>query len=313
MFGFVSKSLVSMTQKHNNQDERMLRYEGGIFCPMDFTYFPLDVQICTFYIETGRMFQDQASLKAVDIWYLGCLVCVLLVLLETILVVALSPEQKKNSGAERKRKLVNRIEVGKEDLLQFQLVKEAQTGTELLPDSFFENRFKIAHDLRASLNLEKNVDICEMSGTKTTGKHGGILSKYLINTIIPHGYDNLKHPKWHEASISMDEIILSWKAKDPIKMHGKFYHTITQYDVMFNAATPEISTFQDTYNISVLPIEVKFKRKFTGHIYSSFLPSILFVIVSWHSLFIPRHYVQPRITLSITTVLTIATLSIKTM
>ncbi|KAG1693505.1 Urea-proton symporter DUR3 [Nymphon striatum] len=42
-----------------------------------------------------------------------------------------------------------------EDLLQFQLVKEAQTGTELLPDSFYEIRFKIAHDLRNSRDESK--------------------------------------------------------------------------------------------------------------------------------------------------------------
>ena len=47
-------------------------------------------------------------------------------------------------------------------------------------------------------------------------------------------------------------------------------------------------------------------RKITYHLFRTYLPSGLFVIIGWFSLFIPLDHVPGRVTMGMTTLLTLA-------
>ncbi|CAM1307974.1 Uncharacterised protein g4728 [Pycnogonum litorale] len=95
---------------------------------------------------------------------------------------------------------------------------------------------------------------------------------------------------------------------DKVVMDPHVSSSVTAYEVDMTSEE-RIQTSIEGREFSSIILCFKFVRIFEGYIYSTFIPSSLFVVISLLSLFIPIQMLQPRITLSITTILTIVTLS----
>ena len=59
---------------------------------------------------------------------------------------------------------------------------------------------------------------------------------------------------------------------------------------------------------SGLEIKLKLSRRLSLHVTQTFIPSSMFVLISWLSLFIPPELVPGRMALSVTTLLTLVTM-----
>ncbi|CAM1311600.1 lgc-39 (predicted) [Pycnogonum litorale] len=82
-----------------------------------------------------------------------------------------------------------------------------------------------------------------------------------------------------------------------------------EYDILILRMEPnELTVEKKIY--SRIGIRFRLKRNIAGHMFSTFLPSGIFTLLSWLTMYIPPHLVQPRVTLAITTLLTIVTLSV---
>ena len=57
---------------------------------------------------------------------------------------------------------------------------------------------------------------------------------------------------------------------------------------------------------SRVTMQLVLTRKITYHLFRTYLPSGLFVIIGWFSLFIPLDHVPGRVTMGMTTLLTLA-------
>ena len=57
---------------------------------------------------------------------------------------------------------------------------------------------------------------------------------------------------------------------------------------------------------SRLSMQLILSRKITYHLFRTYLPSGLFVIIGWFSLYIPIEHVPGRVTMGMTTILTLA-------
>ena len=57
---------------------------------------------------------------------------------------------------------------------------------------------------------------------------------------------------------------------------------------------------------SRVTMQLVLTRKITYHLFRTYLPSGLFVIIGWFSLFIPVDHVPGRVTMGMTTILTLA-------
>ena len=61
-----------------------------------------------------------------------------------------------------------------------------------------------------------------------------------------------------------------------------------------------------TGSYSRVTMQLVLTRKITYHLFRTYLPSGLFVIIGWFSLFIPLDHVPGRVTMGMTTLLTLA-------
>ena len=62
----------------------------------------------------------------------------------------------------------------------------------------------------------------------------------------------------------------------------------------------------DLGSYSRITMQLVLSRKITYHLFRTYLPSGLFVIIGWFSLFIPIDHVPGRVTMGMTTILTLA-------
>ena len=62
----------------------------------------------------------------------------------------------------------------------------------------------------------------------------------------------------------------------------------------------------DLGSYSRITMQLVLTRKITYHLFRTYLPSGLFVIIGWFSLFIPIDHVPGRVTMGMTTILTLA-------
>ena len=66
----------------------------------------------------------------------------------------------------------------------------------------------------------------------------------------------------------------------------------------------EVFSISGSY--SRLSMQLILSRKITYHLFRTYLPSGLFVVIGWFSLFIPIEHVPGRVTMGMTTILTLA-------
>ncbi|CAI4229423.1 unnamed protein product [Auanema sp. JU1783] len=105
---------------------------------------------------------------------------------------------------------------------------------------------------------------------------------------------------------SEDEIVYNWKHNDSIQLHKALRTSLpcfTLYDFETNTCTSKTNT--GTY--SCLKVTFNLHRQFSYYMLQVYIPSTLLVIVSWISFWLERTAVPARITLGVTSLLTMTT------
>ena len=81
------------------------------------------------------------------------------------------------------------------------------------------------------------------------------------------------------------------------------WNSVLDYTVKIQNLPPHEQTYNNGGDYSVAGIEITLKRKMTHYIISWYLPSGIFVIVSWISFLVPPEIVPGRMALLITVLL----------
>ena len=85
----------------------------------------------------------------------------------------------------------------------------------------------------------------------------------------------------------------------------QFYFLIEKYCIPYFVQVL-IDLFCILGSYSRVTMQLVLTRKITYHLFRTYLPSGLFVIIGWFSLFIPLDHVPGRVTMGMTTLLTLA-------
>nr|XP_006821625.1 PREDICTED: glycine receptor subunit alpha-3-like [Saccoglossus kowalevskii] len=107
-------------------------------------------------------------------------------------------------------------------------------------------------------------------------------------------------------SYNINEMILRWRAEDPMR--------ITQENHLAQFEIKQLTTHQyfeavGLENWSYLVVRVHLHRQMGYHLLTTYIPSTLLVVLSWTSFWLHADAVAARVSLGITTLLTIATQS----
>ncbi|OXA56418.1 Glycine receptor subunit alpha-3 [Folsomia candida] len=103
-------------------------------------------------------------------------------------------------------------------------------------------------------------------------------------------------------SKTVEELILEWKKKDPVTTRN---FGMSQFELVKIAAEKCKEDFQ-IGNYSCLVAEFHLSRSLGFHLVQSYLPTILMVVISWVSFWMDVNSVPGRVTLGITTLLTVS-------
>ncbi|OXA43570.1 Glycine receptor subunit beta-type 4 [Folsomia candida] len=116
--------------------------------------------------------------------------------------------------------------------------------------------------------------------------------------------DNQETLNWSERPISktVEELILEWKLENPITTGSL---QMTQFAMVDIIAAKCHEAFQ-IGNYSCLVAEFHLARLLGFHLVQSYLPTILMVVISWVSFWMDVNSVPGRVTLGITTLLTVS-------
>jgi len=101
-----------------------------------------------------------------------------------------------------------------------------------------------------------------------------------------------------------DDLIYKWKEKDPVQVVKDLHlprFTLEQY----KSAYCDVKT--NTGEYSCLKVELIFKREFSYYLLTIYVPCCMLVIVSWVSFWLDQNAIPARVSLGVTTLLTMST------
>ncbi|EPB76001.1 Neurotransmitter-gated ion-channel transmembrane region [Ancylostoma ceylanicum] len=111
---------------------------------------------------------------------------------------------------------------------------------------------------------------------------------------------------WYDYAYDSDEIIIKWNGESPVDVNPE----IRMPDMRLRTISHTIRN--DTYATGIWSCalaEFHVDREIMHHIIQSYLPTALIVVISWFSFWLDVEAVPGRVSLSITTLLTLATQS----
>ncbi|XP_023228443.1 glutamate-gated chloride channel-like [Centruroides sculpturatus] len=101
-----------------------------------------------------------------------------------------------------------------------------------------------------------------------------------------------------------EELIFIWKEGDPIQLTKNLHlprFTLERYE------TDYCSSRTNTGEYSCLKVDLLFKREFSYYLIQIYIPCCMLVIVSWVSFWLDQNAIPARVSLGVTTLLTMAT------
>ncbi|TRY76219.1 hypothetical protein TCAL_03829 [Tigriopus californicus] len=101
-----------------------------------------------------------------------------------------------------------------------------------------------------------------------------------------------------------DQMIFLWRSDD-VTFNKAIKLNQHDFEISFDNTT--LKSFS-TGTFPSVTVRLTFRRKLTYHLLRTYLPSTLFVILAWFSMFIPLEHVPGRVTMSMTTLLTLASM-----
>ncbi|KAI0238206.1 Glycine receptor subunit alpha-2 [Lamellibrachia satsuma] len=110
------------------------------------------------------------------------------------------------------------------------------------------------------------------------------------------------HIQFESYSDTIDKLVFTW-ADEPIQFNTEKGLDLAEF-VFLNTETGVCAKNYSTGNYSCIIGKFRFKRKVTYYLMQTYLPTGLFVSLSWISFWIDEAHIGARITLGILTVLT---------
>lgn len=104
---------------------------------------------------------------------------------------------------------------------------------------------------------------------------------------------------------TMNDLILKWRNATPVKLANDFNTPRFTLKELYNTECGSTSTPTGTY--SCLILQVKFAREFGFYLIQIYLPCAMLVVVSWVSFWLEPTAIEARVSLGVTTILTIVT------
>ncbi|KAG9482272.1 hypothetical protein GDO78_011129 [Eleutherodactylus coqui] len=144
---------------------------------------------------------------------------------------------------------------------------------------------------------------------------GVILYSSRITSIVSCDMDLTKYPLDEQEcrldlesyGYSAEDILYNWSETQD-QIHGLDKLELAQFTITDYKFTKEVMNFKSAGQFPRLTFRIQLKRNRGMYIIQSYVPSILLVVMSWVSFWISQSAVPARVSLGITTVLTMTTL-----
>ncbi|KAL0809941.1 hypothetical protein ABMA28_010796 [Loxostege sticticalis] len=169
------------------------------------------------------------------------------------------------------------------------------------PDSFFKNAKSVTFQTMTIPNhyvwLYKDKTILYM--VKLTLK----LSCAMNFLIYPHDTQECKL-QMESLSHTTDDLIFQWDPDVPLVVDENI--ELPQLELVQNT-TADCTQVYSTGNFTCLEVIFKLKRRLGYHLFNTYIPTCLIVIMSWVSFWIKPDAAPARVTLGVTSLLTLST------
>lgn len=172
-----------------------------------------------------------------------------------------------------------------------------------MPDSFFQNE-KQAHKHQID---KPNVLI-------RIHKDGRILYSVRISMVLSCPMHLQYYPMDVQTCLidlasyayTTNDIEYRWKSVDPVQLKGGLNSSLPSFQLN-NVTTTYCTSRTNTGTYSCLRTVLELRRQFSYYLLQLYIPSSMLVIVSWVSFWLDRGAVPARVTLGVTTLLTMTT------
>ncbi|XP_057364807.1 glycine receptor subunit alpha-2-like [Daphnia carinata] len=169
------------------------------------------------------------------------------------------------------------------------------------PDSFFKNAKKVTFQDITIPNhyiwLYKDKSILYM--VKLTL----ILSCSMNFHLYPHDTQQCAM-KIESLSHTTDDLVFNWELKTPLVVDDRI--ELPQLDLV-NSAIGDCLQVYSTGNFTCLEVILSFRRRLGYYLFHTYIPTCLIVVMSWISFWIRPEAVPARVTLGVTSLLTLHT------
>ncbi|XP_046441772.1 gamma-aminobutyric acid receptor exp-1-like isoform X2 [Daphnia pulex] len=169
------------------------------------------------------------------------------------------------------------------------------------PDSFFKNAKKVTFQDVTIPNhyiwLYKDKSILYM--VKLTL----ILSCSMNFHLYPHDTQQCAM-KIESLSHTTDDLVFNWELKTPLVVDDRI--ELPQLDLV-NSAIGDCLQVYSTGNFTCLEVVLSFRRRLGYYLFHTYIPTCLIVVMSWISFWIRPEAVPARVTLGVTSLLTLHT------
>ncbi|PAV83403.1 hypothetical protein WR25_16134 [Diploscapter pachys] len=174
-----------------------------------------------------------------------------------------------------------------------------------MPDSFFQNE----KEARRHMIDKPNVLI-------RIHKDGSILYSVRLSLVLSCPMKLEYYPLDHQKcdidvasyAYTTDDIVFQWKAIEPIQRKPGLRKSLPSFDLQ-DIQTGYCNSITNTGTYSCLKTQLILKREFSYYLLQLYIPSCMLVIVSWVSFWLDKDSVPARVTLGVTTLLTMTTQS----
>ncbi|XP_063853458.1 glycine receptor subunit alpha-2-like isoform X3 [Scylla paramamosain] len=169
------------------------------------------------------------------------------------------------------------------------------------PDSFFKNAREVKFQTMTVPNhyvwLYKNFTLLYMVKLTLT------LTCAMNFMLYPHDTQECKM-QMESLSHTTDDLVFVWDEKIPLAVDDAI--ELPQQNLVSNE-TSECTQMYTTGNFSCLEVVFKLKRRLGHYLFHTYIPTCLIVIMSWVSFWIRPEIAPARVTLGVTSLLTMST------
>ncbi|XP_045111265.1 glycine receptor subunit alpha-2-like isoform X3 [Portunus trituberculatus] len=169
------------------------------------------------------------------------------------------------------------------------------------PDSFFKNAREVKFQTMTVPNhyvwLYKNFTLLYMVKLTLT------LTCAMNFVVYPHDTQECKM-QMESLSHTTEDLVFVWDEKIPLAVDEKI--ELPQQNIVGNE-TSDCTQMYTTGNFSCLEVVFKLKRRLGHYLFHTYIPTCLIVIMSWVSFWIRPEIAPARVTLGVTSLLTMST------